>query len=180
MNRNVRCMTSMAITHSTQAHSIVPSPGSLLKISSGTVRTADAIAFSLAYLFPPVGFGFDLGGMGGGRSAKGPDVEVRLLQKALWLCVLAHSFNASLSLSFFRSLQLPMRLTFQEAMNGVEKEIQFQTRVRCNTCGGSGAKPGTQPVSCRTCDGSGVVRDTDPVIVCARVHFCVRVRVPLC
>ncbi len=39
-----------------------------------------------------------------------------------------------------------------------ETRIQISTRVRCELCAGSGAKPGTSPVACGTCNGRGQVR----------------------
>lgn len=54
-------------------------------------------------------------------------------------------------------LRCNVTLTLEEAANGVEKEISFRRRARCETCDGSGAAPGSQPVRCGTCDGRGQV-----------------------
>ncbi|KAI3978566.1 hypothetical protein MKX01_015741 [Papaver californicum] len=48
-------------------------------------------------------------------------------------------------------------LNFKEAVFGVEKEIEITRLETCNTCNGSGAKPGTQPTRCSTCGGQGQV-----------------------
>ncbi|MFG0263034.1 MAG: molecular chaperone DnaJ [Novipirellula sp. JB048] len=48
-------------------------------------------------------------------------------------------------------------LTLEEAARGVSKDISFRRRIRCATCEGSGAAPGSQPVSCTTCGGRGQV-----------------------
>lgn len=48
-------------------------------------------------------------------------------------------------------------LNFKEAVFGVEKEIEITRLESCNTCNGSGAKPGTQPSRCSTCGGQGQV-----------------------
>lgn len=48
-------------------------------------------------------------------------------------------------------------LTLEEAAQGVEKEIKFTRNERCDTCDGSGAKPGTSPDQCSTCGGHGQV-----------------------
>ncbi len=48
-------------------------------------------------------------------------------------------------------------LTLEEAARGVQKDISFRRRVRCQTCAGSGAEPGSQPVPCSTCGGHGQV-----------------------
>ena len=42
-----------------------------------------------------------------------------------------------------RDLQMAVTLTFEEAVFGVEKEIEFQREETCSTCNGSGAEPGT-------------------------------------
>lgn len=57
-----------------------------------------------------------------------------------------------------RDLQMQVALTFEEAVFGVEKEIEFQRDETCSRCSGSGAEPGTTPVRCSTCNGQGEVR----------------------
>ena len=54
-------------------------------------------------------------------------------------------------------LEYRVDLTFEEAAFGVEKEVKYNRKVSCNTCSGSGAKPGTSPVTCGRCHGNGVV-----------------------
>jgi molecular chaperone DnaJ len=51
-----------------------------------------------------------------------------------------------------------IKLTFEEAVFGVEKEIEITRNERCSVCDGSGAEPGTQPITCQTCNGQGEVR----------------------
>lgn len=48
-----------------------------------------------------------------------------------------------------------VRITFDESVKGVEKEIELTLKDVCDTCGGSGAKPGTQPKTCGKCNGTG-------------------------
>jgi molecular chaperone DnaJ len=55
-------------------------------------------------------------------------------------------------------LRYDLRITFEEAILGTQKEIQFPVLARCETCGGNGAKPGTQPTTCPQCQGRGEVR----------------------
>ncbi|MEA2608124.1 MAG: molecular chaperone DnaJ [Chloroflexota bacterium] len=55
-------------------------------------------------------------------------------------------------------LRYDLRITFAEAIKGVEKEIEFPVLLRCETCSGSGAKPGTEPTVCPQCNGRGEVR----------------------
>ncbi len=57
-----------------------------------------------------------------------------------------------------RDLQMQVSLTFEEAVFGVEKEIEFSRDETCSTCNGNGAEPGTTPVKCGTCNGQGEVR----------------------
>ena len=57
-------------------------------------------------------------------------------------------------------LRYDLRITFEEAVRGTEKEIQFPVFGRCETCNGSGAKPGTEPVTCDQCGGRGEIRTT--------------------
>ena len=57
-----------------------------------------------------------------------------------------------------RDLQMQVTLTFEEAVFGVEKEIEFEREETCSRCNGSGAEPGTTPVRCSTCNGQGEVR----------------------
>ena len=54
-------------------------------------------------------------------------------------------------------LQYRVNLSFEEAVFGVEKEIHYNREVTCKTCSGSGAKPGTSPVTCGRCHGHGVI-----------------------
>ena len=55
-------------------------------------------------------------------------------------------------------LSSKIRISFEEAAFGTEKEIDITRDEKCPTCGGSGAEPGTRPVTCSTCRGSGEVR----------------------
>jgi len=55
-------------------------------------------------------------------------------------------------------LKYAMEISLEEAAKGIETEIRVPSWEHCDTCHGSGAKPGTQPRTCRTCGGSGAVR----------------------
>ena len=57
-------------------------------------------------------------------------------------------------------LRYDLRITFEEAVRGAEKEIEFPVYGRCETCNGSGAKPGSEPVTCDQCGGRGEIRTT--------------------
>ncbi|NVK42082.1 MAG: molecular chaperone DnaJ [Oceanospirillaceae bacterium] len=55
-------------------------------------------------------------------------------------------------------LRYNLDLSLEEAVRGVEKTIKVPTLVPCDTCDGSGAKPGTSAKTCGTCGGHGQVR----------------------
>jgi len=55
-------------------------------------------------------------------------------------------------------LQTSLKITFEEAFFGVEKEIQISANETCDTCKGTGSKPGTAAESCKQCGGSGQER----------------------
>ena len=55
-------------------------------------------------------------------------------------------------------LRYDLEIEFEEAVFGIEKEIEYQKSSDCETCDGSGAKPGTKPKECTTCGGVGQVR----------------------
>src|SRR5689334_14199213 len=48
-------------------------------------------------------------------------------------------------------LRIDLGLTFAEAVWGTSKDVKVSRDVPCETCSGSGAKPGTKPETCRTC-----------------------------
>ena len=51
-----------------------------------------------------------------------------------------------------------LRLDLERAVNGDSVTIEVPTQVSCDTCGGSGAKKGSEPIQCTTCGGAGQVR----------------------
>lgn len=55
-------------------------------------------------------------------------------------------------------LQYNLDLTLEESVSGIEKSLKIPTQVACDTCDGSGAKPGTSKSKCETCAGMGQVR----------------------
>ncbi|MDE7063206.1 MAG: DnaJ domain-containing protein, partial [Lachnospiraceae bacterium] len=57
-------------------------------------------------------------------------------------------------------LRTRVRITFEEAVFGCEKELELVLKDECETCNGSGAKPGTNPETCPKCQGKGKVVDT--------------------
>lgn len=55
-------------------------------------------------------------------------------------------------------LRYDVTLEFEQAVFGMETEIEFNRLETCSVCAGSGSEPGTTPVRCQTCKGSGEVR----------------------
>jgi molecular chaperone DnaJ len=55
-------------------------------------------------------------------------------------------------------LRYNMRLTFEEAIFGVDKEIEYQRLERCDRCAGKGAEPGSELTTCPECSGTGEIR----------------------
>ncbi|MDX8411970.1 MAG: molecular chaperone DnaJ [Mariprofundaceae bacterium] len=71
---------------------------------------------------------FGGGGSAGGRGGRGSDLRYRL------------------------------NMTLEEAAAGKEVELSIPKQITCDTCHGSGAKPGTNPIPCSTCGGHGQVQ----------------------
>ncbi len=94
--------------------------------------------------------GFDFGGMGGMG-----DIFDQL-------------FNGGMGSRAARSqapvqgndLRYELRIAFEEAAKGCEKSFEIYRNELCETCKGSGAKPGTSPVTCSTCGGAGQIRQS--------------------
>ena len=55
------------------------------------------------------------------------------------------------------NLRTQVRVTFEEAVFGCDKEIELTLKDECSSCHGTGAKPGTSPVTCPKCGGKGQV-----------------------
>jgi molecular chaperone DnaJ len=55
-----------------------------------------------------------------------------------------------------RDLETEVRLSFEQAMEGVEVVVTVPKQATCTTCGGSGAKPGSSPTVCPRCGGRGI------------------------
>ena len=85
------------------------------------------------------GFGFAGGGRRGrGRAARGED------------------------------LQYELKITLEDAAQGLDTKIQVPRLERCDPCAGTGAEPGTQRVTCDTCGGRGEVRASHGFLTVAR------------
>lgn len=67
-------------------------------------------------------------------------------------------------------LQYRVDLTFEEAVFGVEKEIEITRDEVCDNCSGSGAEPGTSPERCSACNGAGEVRQVRQTLLGSMVQ----------
>ena len=109
-------------------------------------------------------FGFEQPGMGGGYGAGGFDFGGMGGMGDIF----DQLFNGGMGGSSARrnapvqgnDLQYELKITFEEAFTGCEKSFEFNRTENCETCHGSGAKPGTTPGTCPTCKGSGQVRSS--------------------
>ena len=54
-------------------------------------------------------------------------------------------------------LETEVEITLEEVLHGAERDVEFTRLDVCQTCEGSGAKPGTKPSTCTTCAGKGQV-----------------------
>lgn len=59
-----------------------------------------------------------------------------------------------------RDISIDIELSFHEAVFGVERVVLISKLSTCDTCGGSGAKKGSQTISCSGCNGNGQIRET--------------------
>jgi molecular chaperone DnaJ len=55
-------------------------------------------------------------------------------------------------------LRYDLSISLEEAYRGLEKKINYTTYKKCSSCKGSGAEPGSKPITCDYCDGRGKIR----------------------
>ncbi|HUO56231.1 MAG TPA: molecular chaperone DnaJ [Candidatus Paceibacterota bacterium] len=59
-----------------------------------------------------------------------------------------------------RDISIDIELSFRESIFGAERRVLISKMSVCDTCNGSGAKPGTALTQCKTCNGKGEIRET--------------------
>lgn len=69
-----------------------------------------------------------------------------------------------------RDLQMAVTLKFEEAVFGVEKDVEFERDEVCSTCQGNGAEPGTNIKMCSACGGRGEVRQVRQTFIVQMVE----------
>src|SRR6476659_2037494 len=57
-------------------------------------------------------------------------------------------------------IEIPVNLSFEDSLRGLETQIPVEVTTACRECGGTGAEPGTSPVICPECHGRGVVAES--------------------
>jgi molecular chaperone DnaJ len=66
-------------------------------------------------------------------------------------------------------VEAELHLSFEDAVRGVTAAVHVAGEVRCATCGGSGAAPGSHPVSCPRCGGKGALEDNQGLFSLSRI-----------
>jgi molecular chaperone DnaJ len=71
-------------------------------------------------------------------------------------------------------VEVEVRLSFEDAIRGVQTTVPVQLDLACHTCHGTGAAPGTAPITCPECRGTGVVATSQGLFAlqqpCPRCH----------
>lgn len=62
-------------------------------------------------------------------------------------------------------LRVDLEIDFNDAVFGVKKELEIEHLEHCETCSGTGIKPGSSPVKCPTCQGMGQVQQTTRMFI---------------
>lgn len=71
-------------------------------------------------------------------------------------------------------LQTEVHVSFEDSLKGVQVPVRANLETACRTCGGTGAEPGTAPITCPECRGRGVVSDSQGLFSLS--HPCPRCR----
>lgn len=108
--------------------------------------------------------GFDFSGFNGGV---GIDIDLEDILGSVFGGGFGGGFNSSKREGPTKGadLRYNMNITFEEAAFGTSKQINITRNEQCSTCHGSGAKPGTNPVTCDKCGGKGKVQATQNTIM---------------
>ena len=108
------------------------------------------------------GFNDPMGGMGGGGGNPfgGFDFGVGDLFDQLFNGGMGSRMSRNQGPVQGNDLRYELRITFEEAAKGCEKSFEIYRNELCDTCKGTGAKPGTSLVVCPNCKGAGQIRQT--------------------
>ena len=102
---------------------------------------------------------FENGGMGGGGGAEGFGSSMADIFDDLFGDMMGRRGQQRQGGAGRGSdLRYNMEITLEEAFHGKAASLKLPTSVSCDTCSGSGARPGAKPKQCSTCGGQGRVR----------------------
>jgi molecular chaperone DnaJ len=62
-------------------------------------------------------------------------------------------------------LEMPLEISFEEAVFGVEREVELEKKNKCQKCDGNGAEPGHKVVNCSKCHGAGSIKSSRRTIL---------------
>lgn len=99
---------------------------------------------------------FENGGMGGGQGFGGGGFAD--IFEDIFGDMMGRSRRSSGGRERGADLRYNMEISLEEAFTGKTAQIHVPASITCDDCSGSGAKPGTQPVTCSMCAGHGKVR----------------------
>src|SRR5437868_2573823 len=105
-------------------------------------------AYGHAGVHPNMGMGAEAAGFGGFAEAFGD----------IFSDIFGAQGRGRASVFRGADLRYNLEISLEQAARGTETKIRIPTMETCETCKGSGAKPGTSPKTCETCHGSGQVR----------------------
>lgn len=101
---------------------------------------------------------FEQGGMGGGGGGFGAGGFSDIFEDIFGEMMGGRQRRSSGGRERGADLRYNMEILLEEAFTGKTAQIHVPTSISCTECSGSGARPGTQPVTCSMCQGSGRVR----------------------
>ena len=101
-----------------------------------------------------------MGGGGGGNPFGGFDFGMGDIFDQLFNGGMGSRYGRSQGPVQGNDLRYELHITFEEAAKGCEKSFEIYRNELCDTCKGTGAKPGTSPVTCPNCKGAGQIRQT--------------------
>ncbi|PDQ20215.1 molecular chaperone DnaJ [Mesorhizobium sanjuanii] len=103
---------------------------------------------------------FEHGGMNGGAQGFGAGGFADIFEDIFGDMMGGRQRRSSGGRERGADLRYNMEITLEEAFAGKTAQIHVPASISCTECSGSGAKPGTQPVTCSMCNGHGKVRAT--------------------
>ena len=103
---------------------------------------------------------FEQGGMNGGAQGFGAGGFADIFEDIFGDMMGGRQRRSSGGRERGADLRYNMEISLEEAFSGKTAQIRVPASISCSECSGTGAKPGTQPVTCSMCNGHGKVRAT--------------------